>query len=98
MEYNEIYNLSKDFGPPKINLRQGRILDDYGSESFAKMQVNHEKPDDVKLEELDYYGWVYPFIEPIDLIFYLYPLLVEFKKDMALDCFDSFMYLSLIHI
>ena len=92
MEYQEIYNLSKSFGPPKTDLRQGQILDDYGDESFAKLKVNHQTPCDVKRKEIDYYGWVYPFLEPTDLIFYLYPLLVEFKKDQEIDCFDSYVY------
>ncbi|MFK8049602.1 MAG: hypothetical protein AB8B81_14345 [Halioglobus sp.] len=92
MQYQDIYNLSKSFGPPKISLRDGQILDDYGSEKFSKLPIDHKSPDDVKLEEIEYYGWVYPFLEPRDLIFYLYPLLVEFQKDMSLDCFDSFMY------
>jgi len=92
IEYQEIYNLSKSYGPPKINIRQGQIMDDYGDDSLSKLQINHVKPDDVTLEELEYYRWPYPFLKPRDLLFYLYPLLVEFKKDMTLDCFDSFMY------
>ena len=92
MEYEDIYNLSNVFAPPKVNLRQGRILDDYGDETYAKLLVNHSKPDDVTLDEINYYGWVYPFLEAEDLIFYLYSLAIEYKKDKLLDCFDSFMY------
>ena len=92
MKYKDIYKLSDKFAPPKVNLREAQILDDYGDESYAKIIVNHKKPDDVKREELDYYGWVYPFMEPEDLIFYLYPLLIEYKEDRGIDCIDSFMY------
>jgi hypothetical protein len=92
MQYKDIYKLSNKFSPPKIDLRKAQILDDYGDESYAKLIVHHEKPDDVKREEFDYYGWVYPFMEPEDLIFYLYPMLIEYKKDKVIDCIDSFMY------
>ena len=40
----------------KWGLRKAQILDDYGDDSFAKMSVNHNNPDDVKREEFDYYG------------------------------------------
>ena len=92
MEYEDIYNLSGKFAPPKVDLRKAQILDDYGDESYAKLIVSHKKPDDVKREEFDYYGWVYPFMEPEDLIFYLYPMLIEYKKDREIDSIDSFMY------
>ena len=92
MKYEDIYNLSCKFAPPKVDLRKAQILDDYGDESYAKLIVNHKKPGDVKREEFDYYGWVYPFMEPEDLIFYLYPILIEYEKDREIDCIDSFMY------
>ena len=92
MKYKDIYNLSAKFAPPKVDLRKAKILDDYGDESHAKLIVNHKKPDDVKREEFDYYGWIYPFMEPEDLIFYLYPMLIEYIKDDGIDCIDSYMY------
>ena len=92
MEHEDIYNLSKKFSPFKIDLRKVQILDDYGDESYAKLVVNHKKPDDVKREEFDYYGWVYPFVELEDLLFYLYPIVIEYSKDKETDCIDSFMY------
>ena len=72
MNFEDIYNLSDKFAPPNVDLRKAQILDDYGDESYAQLIVNHKKPDDVNREEFDYYGWVYPFMEPEDLIFYLY--------------------------
>jgi hypothetical protein len=92
MENENIYNLSMKFGPPKIDLRKAQILDDYGDESYAELAVNHKKPNDVKREEFDYYGWVYSFMAPEDLLFYLYPIVIEYSKDKEIDCIDSFMY------
>lgn len=92
MEHKDIYNLSMKFAPPKIDLRRAQILDDYGDESYAKLLVDHKKPDDVKREEFDYYGWIYPFMEPEDLLFYLYSIVIEYSKDREIDCIDSFMY------
>ena len=92
MKYEDIYKLSDKYAPPKIDLRKAQILDDYGDESYAKLIVNHLNPDNVKREEFDYYGWVYPFMEPEDLIFYLYPILNEYQKDNEIECIESFMY------
>ncbi|WP_428355849.1 hypothetical protein [Methyloprofundus sp.] len=92
MKYEDIYNLSMRFAPPKVDLRKAQIQDDYGDESFAKLTVDHKKPDDVKREEFDYYGWVYPFMEPEDLLFYLYAMVIEFSNDQEIDCIESFMY------
>lgn len=92
VQYDDIYKLSKSFGPPKNTLGERHILVDYGREASANRRLDHNYPEDVKLEEIEHYGWVYPFLEPPDLIFYLYPLLVEFQKKMSLHCFDSYMY------
>ncbi len=92
MNHKDIYNLSMKFAPPKIDLRKAQILDDYGDDSYATLIVNHNKPSDVKREEFEYYGWVYPFVEPEDLLFYIYAILIEYKKNRELDCIDSFMY------
>lgn len=94
MKYSEIYGLSKRFSPPEVDLRKARILDDYGDDRFATLPVSHQKPDDVKREEFDYYGWCYPFMGPEDLLFYLYPIMIEYEKDSTLDCLESFMYTS----
>ncbi|PHS26416.1 MAG: hypothetical protein COA83_03425 [Methylophaga sp.] len=71
MKHDDIYNLSKRFSPPKVDLRKAQILDDYGDDSFAKMPVKHNSPDDVRREEFDYYGWVYPFVEAEDRTWYI---------------------------
>lgn len=92
MEYQDIYRLSLEFGPPKIDLSQAEVIDGHGEGRLSELKVDHQKPNDVKRNELNYYGWVYPFIKATDLIFYLYPLLVEFKNDKNMDCIDSFMY------
>ena len=92
MKNNDIYNLSLKYSPPKIDLRKAQAFDDYGDESYAKLIVNHKKPEDVKREEFDYYVWVYPFMEPEDLLFYLYAIVIEYGKDKGMECIDSFMY------
>jgi len=92
MKHQDIYNLSLKFSPPEIDLRQAQILDDYGDDSCAKLIIKHEKPDDVKREELDYYAWVYPFVKTEDLLFYLYANVIEYEKDLEVEFIDSFMY------
>jgi hypothetical protein len=92
MKYKEVYDLSYKFSPPKIDLRKAEILDSYGDDSHAKLPINHNKPEDVTREELDYYRWIYSFIEVEDLLFYFYAILIEYEKDKKLDCIDSFMY------
>ena len=92
MEYGNIYKLSKKFAPPKVDLRKAQILDDYGDESFSKLFVSHINPEDVKRKEFDYYISVYSFMEPEDLIFYLYPMLNEYKRDNKIEGIQSFMY------
>jgi len=92
MNHQDIYNLSKRFSAPKVDLRKAQIMDDYGDDAYAKMLLNHSSPENVKREEFDYYGWVYPFVEPEDLLFYLYAMVVEYEKNEDLDSIDSFMY------
>lgn len=92
MELSDIYKLSLKYSPPNINIRQAQILDDYGDESSAELIVKHEKPDDVTKKELDYYAWVYPFVEPEGLLFYLYSIVVEYSKNLEVEFVDSFLY------
>ena len=87
-----LYGLSSKYGPPSIDLKNGRIMDDYGDTSCAKVSVKHKIPEDVSREELDYYHDVYAFLNPEDLIFYLYPMWHEFKNDPSLNCIDNFVY------
>ncbi len=90
--YPQVYSLSRRHGPPKINLRDAEILDSCGDESYATRPINHQVPEDVSREDLDFYGWVYAFMEFRDLIFYLYPVALEYEKDIRIDCVDPFMY------
>jgi len=92
MRYEDIYNLSRKYSPPKVDLRCAKILDDYGNNTYAKLTLNHSSPDKVKREEFDYYGWVYPFMEQEDLLFYLYAMVIEYENNTELDSIDSFMY------
>jgi len=90
--YPRVHSLSEQYGPPKISLRDAEILDSYGDESYATRPISHNAPDDVSRKDLDFYGWVYAFMEFRDLLFYLYPIALEYDRDNSLDCVDSFMY------
>ena len=92
MEYPNVHTLAKRYGPPKVDLQDAEILDSYGSEAHAQLPIMHHVPEDVTREQLDYYGWIYPFVEDTDLIFYLYPIAREYATDLSLDCIDSFLY------
>jgi hypothetical protein len=92
MKNKNVYELSYKYSPPKINLRDAKIMDDYGDDSYAKREIKHIVPDDVLREDFEYYGWVYPFMEFEDLLFYLYPIALVFENNRELDCLDSFMY------
>ena len=87
-----VYSLSKKYAPPGIDLRSAEIMDSYGDESNATRPIDHRVPEDVSREDLDFYGWVYAFMEFNDLLFYLYPIALEFERDKKLGCIDAFMY------
>ena len=89
---DSLFVLSERFGPPVVNLRQGRILDDHGSECCAPIEVDHRKPTDVTRKELEAYSDVWVFLKPRDLLFYLHPVATEFCKNTSLNCIDHFMY------
>ena len=67
-------------------------MDSYGDTSSATRPISHRIPADVSREDLDFYPWVYPFLSFQDLLFYLYPVALEYEKDRELECIDSFMY------
>jgi hypothetical protein len=87
-----VYVLSSKYGPPKVDLRDANILDDYGDESYSEYAVCHYDPLDVTRKDLDAYPHVYPFMGIKDLMFYLYPNALEFEKDQRLNSIDSFLY------
>lgn len=91
-KYPEIYELSYKYRNPQINLRDARILDDYGDEEYATRLLNHRLPEYVVREDFDFYGWVYAFMNFDDLLFYIYPMLIEFEGDSSIDVIDSFFY------
>ncbi len=92
MQHASVYALSKKYAPPRINLRSAEIMDSYGDETFAAYPINHHAPEDVSKEDLDFYPRVFPFMQFTDLLFYLYPIALEYEKDNGLDCIDSYMY------
>ena len=86
--------ISARFGPPSMTLRDGRIQDDYGSESCAKLVVNHRTTVDVTDEELEYYQDVYTFLTPDSLLFYLAPVTTWLSRhpNSGRTVFDSFVW------
>ncbi|MFO0962650.1 MAG: hypothetical protein U0625_07045 [Phycisphaerales bacterium] len=92
MKHPKVYSLSRKHGPPKVDLRQAEILNAWGDNRWAKLAVAHKLPEDVTREQIAFYGWVYSFMEPTDLLFYLYPIAREFDADNSLHCIDSFLY------
>ena len=92
MKYENVYKLSSRYSPPKISLRDARILDDYDDERNAKRAINHKIPDDVTHGDFEYYAWEFSFMEFEDLLFYFYSLALEYEKDKTIECIDSFMY------
>lgn len=87
-----VYALSRKYGPLKIDLRAAEIMDSHGDDRFATRPIEHRIPEDVSREDLDFYGWIYAFMKFPDLLFYLYPVALEYQRDNGLDCVDSFMY------
>jgi hypothetical protein len=85
MEHQAVYDLSKAFGPPKTDVRQGKI-EDYGEQCRCSHIVNHQVPEDVTHEDLDYYPDHWAFMDFGDLLFYLYPVALECEKDYESDC------------
>lgn len=92
MNHLAVYELSRKHGPPRIDLRTAEIMDSYGFEGRATRAINHRTPNDVSRDDLDFYGWIYAFLEFEDLLFYLYPIALELDKSKSLYCIDSFMY------
>jgi hypothetical protein len=92
MTHNSVYALSKKYSPPKIDLRTAEIMDSYGDESYATRPIHHRVPEDVSREDFDFYPWVFAFMEFEDLLFYLYPIAVEYERDAHLNCIDSYLY------
>ena len=90
--FPRVYALSKKYGPPRIDLRRAEIIDSYGDESYATRPIDHKVPENVSREDLDFYGWVYAFMKFPDLLVYLYPIALEYEKDLRIECIDGFMY------
>lgn len=91
-ELDRIKAFSAKFAPPKIDLREAEINDSYGDESYATIPIDHKKPEDVKLEELNHYGSVWPFMEFTDKLFYLYSVFKAYSEDPEVWFIDSFLY------
>ena len=80
-DLQEISKLSSKHAPPRTDLRQARIKDDWGSTNGASVELKHKKPDDVTIEHFEAYCDVFGYIHPTDLLFYLYPVIRETIDD-----------------
>ena len=71
----EAYELSKQFAPPSVDLRMGRLLDDHGDAQNATVSLTHRDPYDVTSRQLEYYYDVWGFLSGNDILFYLFPVI-----------------------
>jgi hypothetical protein len=92
MTHATVYELSKKFGPPKIDLRKAEIIDSYEDESYATRPIDHRIPEDVSRGDFDFYQEVFYTMGFEDLLFYLYPIALEFERDTNLNCVDSYLH------
>lgn len=84
--------LSASYGPPVVDLREGLIRDDWGHENNATRPISHAVPEDVSLEDLEFYqDHVFSYLESTDLLFYLWPIWRWFREHANLDALDSFL-------
>ncbi len=88
MDLSKLYEFSKSFGPPKKDLRFARIADDWGDDKYAKMPILHKFPEDVTIEELNYYppGWAFMDIDSV--LFYAFSVF-KYHGDPANKEFSS---------
>ena len=84
--------LSRRHAPPRTDLRQANIADDYGDESGSLHPIDHDAPEDVTRQDLDAYPHVWPFMSLTDQLFYLHAVATIFVDDPSLDCIDSYLY------
>ena len=92
MLHPTVYSLSRKYGPPEIDLHKAEIMDSYGDETCATHPINHRIPEDVTRDDFDHYQMVFAFMGFKDLLFYLYPIALEFERDKCLHCVDFFLY------
>lgn len=93
MKYEKVYQLSKSYGPPEWDLQSAEIADEWGDNKYAQREINHNSPEDVSKEDFLYYTQIYVHMDLESLLFYLYPIALEYEKDSRLwDRVDSFIY------
>ncbi len=91
MENSLAYQLSLDFSPPTMDLRQACILDSHGDESWCAHPIDHRLPNDVSHKDLNAYPDVFAFMGFSDLLFYLYPVALHAGKDSETAYVDFFL-------
>ena len=87
-----VYDLSKRYSPPTTDLRKAEIMDSYGDESYATRPIQHLVPEDVTRVDLDHYAHVWAFMQFHDLLFYLYPVVLQYELDNKIECIDFYLY------
>lgn len=91
MHHPRVYELSTRHGPPKTDLRIGDIMDDWGDDARATRPINHQVPEDVSREDLDFYQHGFPYMSFTDMLFYLYPVALENEKETGEYWVDSLL-------
>lgn len=90
----DCYELSIKYAPPKINMRDAKILDYYGDDSYCTHIVNHKNPDDVTLKDHLKYGLdCWAFMDGKSLLFYFYTIIKNKLKEIVVE--DEFFFYSL---
>ncbi len=90
-----VHELSKAFAPPKVNLRDGEIDDDNGDESRHPVPMSHVLPEDPTRDELERYFNGYAYMEPTDLVFYLFAWIQTLAEDEDVDGMPDFYFYNL---
>ena len=81
--------LSSRFSPPQVDFEEATMLDD--RTRWDRKTKRHLTIDDIKLSELErFYDFCY--MQPGDLIFYLYSVFSAYMNDTRIDASDFYLY------
>ena len=89
---SSLLTISQKHSPPRMDLREGRLMDAHGDENYAQLPINHCTQMDVSHAELEYYNDVFAFMDAHDLLFYLYPVLNHWLSHPDALYIDSYLY------
>lgn len=80
MDLTNLYEFSKFYAPPKTDIRQATIYSCMGNDKSATMIISHCLPEDVSIDELNFYPQSWIFMDLNSLLFYSYSVF-KFKDD-----------------